>query len=88
MTKVLWPDKSTQEAPTFEALFAGLNDEQMIERSERDFRRELRRRCKVWSETEIVKGGTHRELFYELERAGLLLILDAQEDTAECDETP
>lgn len=74
MHAVTWSNGSTTRARTWRELFDKVRAEQWRELTENEFRDELAKRCWIWSETSIDVGAPYRELFRELQRAGLVVI--------------
>lgn len=74
MHAIIWSNGERTTARTWAAMFEKVRASQWRELDEQEFRTELAKRAYVWSRTEIDPYGTYRELFYELARAGLVVI--------------
>lgn len=74
---VKWPNGSKDTAETWEELEEGLRKKQWVEYTgQAAFRNELAVRALRWSRTEIETDGNSRDFFYELERAGMLTVIE------------
>lgn len=76
MPAVIWPDGHYDSAPTWEGVFDLIRSEQWDDYSRAGFRRELGRRCRIWSGVEIDVTADYPEFFRSLEGAGFLRIVE------------
>lgn len=74
--RVRWPDGSEDQSETFGQLLKSLLSWQWRRMSMPQFKRELANRAAVWSATHIETEATGQEFFRELERAGMLEIIE------------
>jgi hypothetical protein len=81
---IRWPDGEMERAPTWGALLDMLRQQQFEDLTEARFRIELGRRAYNWSYTQINAWAPPRRLFQELARAGMLDIIEDDEEV-KCD---
>jgi hypothetical protein len=76
MIGVLWPTGSRDRAETWEAMEELLRSRQWSEfQDPESFRAEMAARAGRWSGVEIEVDGSPADFFFELERAGMLVML-------------
>lgn len=76
MPAVIWPDGHYDSAPTWEGVFDLIRSEQWHDFTRAEFRRELGRRCLLWSGVEVDVTADYADLFLALEGAGFLRIVE------------
>jgi hypothetical protein len=81
MPAIIFTSGAYVAAPSWRDLESKLRGDEWNPENKRMFRIEMARRARVWSETRVDKTVTPREFVQELERAGLLRIIDEEERT-------
>lgn len=76
MPAVIWPDGHYDSAPSWEGVFDLIRSEQWEDFTRAEFRRELARRCRIWSGVDIDPTADYPDLFRALEDAAFLRIVE------------
>ena len=81
--RVRWSNGHVDAAPTWQGLLNGVRKTQWTPWDEEMFRAVLAKRAYRWSGTSIDAGARPARLFRELQRAGLVEILNPYDDEKE-----
>lgn len=83
LKRVRWSNGQVDAAPTWQALLDRVRETQWHTWTEEQFRLVLAKRAVRWSGYEIDIDASPRDLFLQLEEAGLVLVLADHEDDKE-----
>lgn len=78
MIRVRWPDGGVMTAWNWHMLLDRARRTQWSAHGDRQFRAQMAQRARIWAATNVRTQGTIQEFFLDLEKAGMVRILDGK----------